>query len=75
VPDANSQDSSHRLSILSQHEIDELYGLPCFSDDDRLMYFDLSDPEQHVVDAHTAPVAIHLILQMDVSGLFGVTRL
>ena len=31
-----------RLSILSSHEIDELFGLPNFSDDDRRLYFDLS---------------------------------
>ena len=31
-----------RLSILSTDEIDELFGLPHFSDDDRRLYFDLS---------------------------------
>ena len=32
---------SRRLSILTAREIEDLYGLPCFTEDDRLRYFDL----------------------------------
>jgi hypothetical protein len=33
---------SRRLSILTAQEIDNLYGLPRFTEDDRRLYFDLS---------------------------------
>ena len=39
-----------RLSILSTDEIDELFGLPHFSDDDRRLYFDLSAKERELFD-------------------------
>jgi hypothetical protein len=52
---------SHRLSILTAEEIEDLYGFPRFTDEDRHQYFDLSAPERVAVDAHTAPVAAHLI--------------
>ena len=53
---------SHRLAILTAEEIEDLYGLPLFSDD-RHLYFDLSDPERDAADSHTFSVAVHLILQ------------
>jgi len=40
----SSASDSHRLAILTSAEIDDLYGLPRFSDDDRL-YFELSPAE------------------------------
>lgn len=55
---------SHRLSLLTAKEIDDLYGLPHFTDDDRHHYFDLSVPERAAVDAHTTSVAVHLTLQL-----------
>jgi len=54
----------HRLSLLTTKEIDDLYGLPHFTDDDRHHYFDLSVPERAAVDAHTTSVAVHLTLQL-----------
>jgi hypothetical protein len=41
------ESSSHmirdaRLSILTAQEVDDLYGLPRFTEDDRRLYFDLS---------------------------------
>lgn len=62
---------SHRLSLLSARELDDLYGLPRFSADDRLLYFDLSLPEQAAVDAYTPPVAAHFVLQL---GYFKAKR-
>jgi hypothetical protein len=45
--------SSRRLSILTQREIDDLYGLPRFTEEDRQLYFDLSAAEEaHPRDAH-----------------------
>lgn len=41
-----------RINVLSQKEIEELYGLPRFSDEERMIYFDLTPPEQKIVDAH-----------------------
>ncbi|MDD1620721.1 MAG: DUF4158 domain-containing protein [Methylococcaceae bacterium] len=57
--------NSRRLSILTKSEIDDLYGLPRFSDDDRCLFFDLSAVEQKAVDAvYTHSSAVHLILQI-----------
>ena len=56
--------NSHRLSILSRHEIDELYALPRFADEDRHAWFALGEAEQQLVHARTVPVAAHLILQL-----------
>ena len=36
---------ARRLSILSTEEVDELYKLPQFTEDDRHLYFDLSVAE------------------------------
>jgi len=38
--------SSRRLSILTQREIDDLYGLSRFTEEDRQIYFDLSAAEE-----------------------------
>jgi len=62
---------SHRLSLLSAEEIEDLYGLPRFTDEDRQLYFDLSVPEREAVDACTASVAAQLILQF---GYFKAKR-
>src|SRR5207249_4351107 len=55
---------SHRLSLLTGKEIDDLYGLPHFTEADRHHYFTLSAPERAAVDAHTTSVAVHLTLQL-----------
>src|ERR1035437_8553128 len=63
---------SRRLSILTAQEIDDLYGLPRFSEDDRRPYFDLSPTERELVDGiFTLSVAVHLILQL---GYFKAKR-
>jgi len=57
---------SRRLSILTAQEIDDLYGLPRFTEDDRRLYFDLSPTERELVDSvFTISVAVHLVLQLD----------
>ena len=55
---------SHRLSILTRHEIDELYALPRFTDEDRHAWFELSEAEQQLVHSRTTSVAAHLTLQL-----------
>ena len=56
---------ARRLSILSAEEVDELYRLAQFTEDDRHIYFDLSAAEHAVVTAvHTVSVAAHLTLQL-----------
>ncbi len=63
---------SRRLSILTAQEIDDLYGLPRFTEDDRRLYFDLSPAERELVDGvFTISVAVHLVLQM---GYFKAKR-
>ena len=53
--------NSRRLSILTKGEIDDLYGVPRFSYEDRCLYFDLSVNEQNAVDeVHTSSAAVHL---------------
>ena len=64
--------NSRRLSILSAAEVDDLYGLPSFTPDERGLYFDLSAKESDAVGSvHTASVAVHLILQL---GYFKAKR-
>ena len=49
---------SRRLSILTASEIDDLYGLPRFTEDDRQLYFELSPTEREAVDGvHTTSAA------------------
>ena len=64
--------ASRRLSILTTQEIDDLYGLPRFTENDRALFFDLNPVEQEMVGGvHTISVAVHLILQL---GYFKAKR-
>lgn len=56
--------ASHRLSILTSEEIEDIYGLPRFTDENRRFYFDLSTTGQAIVNKHTSSIAVHLILQL-----------
>ncbi len=63
---------SRRLSILTTQEIDDLFGLPRFTEEDRQVYFDLSPAEHNLVDSvFTISVAVHLVLQL---GYFKAKR-
>ena len=63
---------SRRLAILSSKEVEDMYGMPRFCEDDRRLYFDLSLGEREAAGAiHTASVAVHLILQL---GYFKAKR-
>ena len=55
---------SRRLSILTAQEIEELYGLPRFTEEDRRLFFDLSTVERAAVGAvREMSSAVHLVLQ------------
>jgi hypothetical protein len=41
-----------RINILNQKEVEEVYGFPKFSDEERIIYFALTPPEQQLVDIH-----------------------
>ncbi|AHX13360.1 transposase [Dyella jiangningensis] len=61
----------HRLAILASEEIDDLYGLPQFTDDERLLYFDLSAAEQAAVAMRRGTTGVYLVLQL---GYFKAKR-
>ena len=64
--------NSRRLSIISAKEVDDLYGLPHFTADERHLYFALSITEREVINTvRTISVAVHLNLQL---GYFKAKR-
>lgn len=63
--------NKHRLSILTNEEIDDLYGLPRFTDEERLLYFDLSAAEQAEVALRRGSMGVYLVLQL---GYFKAKR-
>lgn len=63
--------SSHRLAILSAQEVDELYGLPRFTEEDRQLYFDFSAAELEAITARTFAVGLYLALEL---GYFKAKR-
>ena len=57
--------TERRLRILGEDEIDALYGLPRFGDDERLEYFSLLPTEKKALDQlHSAKSRIDFILQL-----------
>ncbi len=50
VLDVFTEPRKQRLRIISQNEIDGLYGIPCFSDEERKQYFGLSVTERNTLD-------------------------
>jgi hypothetical protein len=67
----SSASDSHRLAILTAEEIDDLYGLPRFSDEDRQLYFELNADELEAVQARTTSVGVYLALEL---GYFKAKR-
>ncbi len=68
---ARATRTSGRLTILTTQEIEALYGLPRFTEEERQLYFDLSPRERAAVEAvQTAAAAVHLTLQL---GYFKAT--
>jgi len=55
---------SHHLSILTSREIDDIFGLPHFTEEDRHLCFDLSLTERAALDAvRITSSAVHFVLQ------------
>jgi hypothetical protein len=55
---------SHRLEILTSDEMEELFGLPRFTEDGRRIYFDFDPGELHAAAAYTFAPAPHFLLQL-----------
>ena len=56
---------SRRLTILNADEIEAIFGLPQFTEDERQMHFALTPSESEVVSAaRTITAAVHLTLQI-----------
>lgn len=67
-----TQTETRRLKILEADEIDAVYGLPVFDDEDRAFYFALSPPEKAVLShLHGIKSSIYYILQL---GYFKARR-
>ena len=50
VDDQRTESRPRRLKILGQEEIEELYGLPRFADEERQQYFSLTPAEKATLD-------------------------
>ena len=55
-------DRSHRLTILSSEEMDELFGAPRFNDKDRDLYFELNNQELEAAQARRGAAGVYLVL-------------
>jgi TnpA family transposase len=66
-----SAPDSHRLSILSKSEIQELYGMPVFNEADRWRYFDMSPVEMASAQARTHALGMFQTLEL---GYFKAKR-
>ena len=56
---------TRRLTILNTDEIEAIFGLPQFTEDERQVHFALSPIESEVVNAaRTITAAVHLTLQI-----------
>lgn len=73
ISNTTASSRPQRLKILGQDEIEELYGVPRFSDDEREQHFTLSVTEQAALDGlKTAKSKISFILQL---GYFKVRHM
>ncbi len=73
VYDLTTESRPRRLKILGQEEIEELYGLPRFSDEEREQYFSLTPAEKATLDQlHSIKSKIAFILQL---GYFKARRM
>jgi len=62
-----------RINILNQKEVEEVYGFPRFSDEERIIYFALTPPEQQLVDIHRSMASkVCCILQL---GYFKASKM
>lgn len=59
-----SSADSHRLNILTSAEINELYGLPRFGDNERQLFFDMSEAEHLSIQSRRASAGIFQALEL-----------
>jgi len=65
VKGQNGTTPQKRLRILDDAEIDALYGRPCFTPDDRQLFFTLTQPEKETLELlRSVPAQISFILQL-----------
>jgi len=63
--DQSNQAETKRLKILEADEIEAVYGLPVFDNEDRAFYFSLSPPEKAILSQlHGMKSSIYYILQL-----------
>lgn len=55
---------SHRLSILSAEEVDDLFAPPCFTDKDRDLYFELSERELAIAVERRGAAGVYFVLSL-----------
>jgi TnpA family transposase len=72
MPEPAAGRKQKRLKILESDEIETVYGLPVFDDEDRAFYFALSPPERAILSRlHGPKSSIYYILQL---GYFKARR-
>jgi hypothetical protein len=72
MPETAADKKQTRLKILEADEIETVYGLPVFDDEDRAFYFSLSPPERAILSQlHGLKSSIYYILQL---GYFKARR-
>jgi hypothetical protein len=59
-----SSADSHRLNILTAAEINELYDLPQFGDNERQLFFDMSEAEHQSISSRRASAGIFVALEL-----------
>ena len=65
VTDQEEPTLSKRLQILTEEEIDALYGRPCFTAEERELYFTLTGPEQQILQRfRLLHVQVYFLLQL-----------
>ena len=64
--------STKRIRILPETEIDDLFAVPKFSDDERLIWFELNQDEQDLLESkNSIASSVDLIIQL---GIVNLTR-
>jgi hypothetical protein len=72
MPETAADKKQTRLKILGADEIETVYGLPVFDDEDRAFYFSLLPPERAILSQlHSLKSSIYYILQL---GYFKARR-
>jgi hypothetical protein len=57
--------STKRISILPETEIDDLFAVPNFNDDERLIWFELNQDEQVLLESkNSIASSVDLIIQL-----------